>query len=244
MVFQNQILAGSSGAGDDYGEPGGTPSLWLAGDDVNLSGTDVTQWNDKSGNGFDATPTDAGRLAVLDATDSNFNDRPTLFFGGTSYGMAIVGETMGSFMTSATQHEWWFVGMQTASANYGWMLGDSNGYWHFGSYTSGTYEGGDKHVSVTVALSTPTMFQMENGSGGSGNLILRASDGDEHDYGSNLNYAGGSWLGNGVLIAGRGSGYPFTGDIAEILCYASPLTGDDLAETRTYLATKYDMEWS
>ena len=225
--------------------PGGTPILWFAGDDVTLSGTDVTQWNDKSSSGFDATKLAAStNYATLDATDSNFNGKPTLNFPGSSL-YELSGETMGDIMT-ATEFEWWFVGMATFAGAYNYMFGDTSGYWWFGPQTSGLYKGGDQHVEVSLALSTPGMFQLGQGIGGTSNLILRGIDGAEDDYGSNVNYYSGSWLSHGIRIAGRGTtgaSYPFRGDIAEIICYTSPLTGDALTQTKCYLAGKYDMEW-
>jgi hypothetical protein len=44
----------------------------------------VSQWDDKSGNGFDAFPETAGQKPTYDATDSMMNDMPTIGHIGTS----------------------------------------------------------------------------------------------------------------------------------------------------------------
>ena len=218
--------------------------MWFAGDNVTLSGTDLTQWNDKSGNGLNLTKESQfpSNYAQFVASDSNFNDKPTLtFVWGGIY--EVAGQDMSAFMTSEKEFQWFWVGMQTNTGSYKYALGDDSGYCWFGMTTSGTYYGYDTHVEVAVAASTPQMFQLVNGQDGTGNLVLYASNGQLDDYGSQVDYYPDDWFDRNIIqVGGRSSG-GFEGTMAEILCYASPIVDDDLTQTKCYLSGKYDIEW-
>ncbi len=58
-------------------------SMWCRGDDVTLgTGTEVAQWNDKTGNARHFTQATSTKRPLLVATDANFNNQPTLNFDG------------------------------------------------------------------------------------------------------------------------------------------------------------------
>lgn len=64
---------------------GASLALWLDADDastITLNGSDVSQWDDKSGNGRNATQAVAASQPTYAAT--GFNSKPTLQFDGTS----------------------------------------------------------------------------------------------------------------------------------------------------------------
>lgn len=59
----------------------GDLALWLDADDastITLNGSNVSQWNDKSGNGRNATQTAAGNQLTYNATDSMVNNKPSI----------------------------------------------------------------------------------------------------------------------------------------------------------------------
>jgi len=56
------------------------PVLWLRGDTE--TGSPLTLWSDKSGNGNDAAP---GTNPTITATDAAFNNKQTIVFGGSDY---------------------------------------------------------------------------------------------------------------------------------------------------------------
>jgi hypothetical protein len=67
--------------------PSSIPGLtgWWRGDDVTLSGSNVSSWNDKSGNGRHFTQATGANQPLFVASDANFGGQPTLDFNGSTH---------------------------------------------------------------------------------------------------------------------------------------------------------------
>lgn len=73
---------------------GASLALWLDADDastITLNGSDVSQWDDKSGNGRNAVQATAANQPAYSAT--NINGKPALVFNGTSDRMSLTSST-------------------------------------------------------------------------------------------------------------------------------------------------------
>jgi hypothetical protein len=62
----------------------GLVGWYKSGVGITLNGSNVSQWDDSSGNGNHASHATAGAQPLYNATDANFNNQATLTFDGTS----------------------------------------------------------------------------------------------------------------------------------------------------------------
>ncbi|GAB5525033.1 MAG: hypothetical protein Roseis2KO_29050 [Roseivirga sp.] len=213
--------------------------------DLGITGTtNVTQWADQSGNGFNATATTGPELL---STDINFN--PTLQFNGSTEEMQV---TNGIFGTSSFNDVFVYIVNQTntvqsSSVFFETMAGgerfnahlpwsDNNIYYDYGlCCTTGRISAnwgttaGSYHIwtmGASTGTSTPS---------GTNKAIYR--DGSVL---TTNNQSDGSTGNSSNLFIGSGGAANFhAGDVAEMIVFTAVPTAVEKERVETYLAIKY-----
>ena len=220
-------------------------SLWLDGADtgsMTLSGSTITQWNDKSGRGISIPSTGTPTITTV-------NGRSSVSFNGSSYFT-----TNFTALSGVSYVSWIAVANVTnaASANYGTIVGTS--------YASNNYAQNQLYVNQGNLM---IFFRRVSGAANYNTTVALSS-------GSNIlqsitNYTNGNYqlYQNGVASTLQTNGptsaiasetvnltigydlYPgetiLTGTISEILLYTQPLTTDQRQQIEGYLAHKWGL---
>lgn len=220
--------------------------LWLDAADlstITLSGSNVTQWNDKSGNSTILT------VSTGTPTLSQFNTRPSIYFNGASR-MASSNYTG----LQGVRHINWFVVANPTSINlnYGLLIGTN--------YTPGAYSQNDLYV-----LSNSLQLFYRGVSGGAsksvsqsinnGNAMIASSFTNLESGAHGVYYNGTGTTATGGIIGTQDSAtsalyigsdsYPglafITGTISECLLYTRALTTFERQQIEGYLAAKWGL---
>ncbi len=232
--------------------PGGVTSGlrgWYKGNaGVTLVTGVVSQWNDNSGNGFNATQTSTASRPSPNTTGFNYNS--TISFDGVDnyFNMSdLVSSTSTAITTFA-------VARQTATNRdtYGCILvgqtnniGSGGGYGLTASNSGNTAFGFfvrdyfNNFGSAAGTLTVPTIM-CGNWNGTTANNIeysenAASLDTDPYTPGS-VGDNGNSYIGSGI---GSGTDYCFYGDIAEVIVYNVGLNAASTSAVHSYLALKY-----
>jgi hypothetical protein len=236
--------------------------LWFDGADsssMTLSGSSVSQWNDKSGNSFNATQSTGANQPTL--VTNVLNGKSTVRFNGStsylSFGTSqIFDDTLGFTLVVVFKCTATGFGRTIFEANAGnsrWLrnvaaIGDSS----YGDL-SVSANNSDVNVRTGAILSTSTFARVMSVYNGSGNTTPTnysitknntavSSYAAVKDDTNVLALAGSSFVAgtaNKIGIYGDGSSNPFQGDIAEILLYNRGLTSSELAMLSGYLKGKW-----
>ena len=210
------------------------PDMWLDASDaatVTLSGTNVTAWADKSGNGSNAAQVGS------DATRPNYladqqNGRNAIYFDGRDYlGTSFLSATQTTVIVVARVVGGEIIAGARDSANTRSFLGAS-----VGKIRAGV--GNDSHVENTNTWGTAYRCA---GMVYDGTTVALRADGEgiytKAQSGTGANFTRGYYIGGlnsaGSLII------PFTGYVGEVLCWRRKLTGPELAALESYLKTKW-----
>jgi hypothetical protein len=214
--------------------------LWLDAADAStftLSGSTVTQWRDKSGNGANATGSGTPTL-----TQSIQNRLPAIYFNGTSY-------FTGALTNTTNQHSFFSVfRYDTGAPQYARLASfgvngqfdyNNNAYYNL-SYNTGTLAITRSPTETQVTLASPAQNAFHQASIlFTGTLGLYYTDG-----GTNTNSA--AWSANFNYSQYRlGSDQiPFVpqemiGYIAEVIVYATAITTAQRQQVEGYLAWKW-----
>lgn len=205
---------------------------WFRGGDWTLSGSDVTQWTDLSGNGNHVAPSGtaptAGTMAGLDAVH---------FAGASGSGLSL--NPMPSF---SNLHAFAIC----AADNDPPLTNNDAGFWHLGASAQAVYRpfsdgkiyeqtGISARYSFTkpaVDLTETSLYECSASSAGA--FVFRTHGAT---FGSGTDTFGMA----SVLVIGRAqAGNPYyDGKMGEVLLYDAVLTGDDLANVRAYLADRW-----
>ncbi len=213
--------------------------------DLGITGTtNVTQWSDQSGNGFNATATTGPELL---STDINFN--PTLQFNGSNEEMQV---TNGIFGTSTFNDVFVYVVNQTntvqnSSVFFETMAGgerfnshmpwsDNNIYYDYGlcctigrvSANWGTSTG-NYHIwtmGASTGTSTPSGTNKAIYRDGG---VLTTNNQSDGSTGNNSN----------LFIGSAGAANFHAGDVAEMIVFTAVPTAVEKERVETYLAIKY-----
>jgi hypothetical protein len=211
--------------------------LWLDADDsdtITLNGGTVSQWNDKSGNGYNVSQSTASNQPTY--TASALNGKSVVRFDG---GDELNGSaTVVGGSTNRTVFVVFNCNNFGTTPAYGVTLGDStsNGE-SFGvsreiavrvnsGYRTWTTAVDSTHAIVTIVLdgtSTTGLSAWKNGSILTANLTSART----------LNTAAGFIVGNGT------AGGELNGDVAEIIVYNSALSTSDRQSVESYLSIKW-----
>ena len=240
-------------------------TAWYRADDVTRSGTNVTQWNDRSGNGIHMlqyTSSTTGSAATSSpqwvSSDSNFNGQPSINFSAQDGSNFIRFSTVGgpqnsgngttSMYTNGGDQFSMFAVYRAAlstrgSYGYSVVIGDSQGYLWVGPSSNTVFSVGNNTLTQS-GWSRQTTFASHAFNGatsGSANLTLKTTGLSTVNSGSNNAF---SSRGAAMSIGGAVSnGQMFIGHIAECIVYPTALTGDDASKTEDYLAARYDLTW-
>ncbi|MFK5889509.1 MAG: T9SS type A sorting domain-containing protein [Flavobacteriaceae bacterium] len=248
------LLPNNDGINDvDFRDP--TPStppagvagsiLWLRADKDVTGTTSVTNWNDQSGNNFNATATTAPSKI---SNGVNFN--PTVNFNGTNQFMQITGGIFGNAIYTKTwvytvsnthviQNSYMFRENLTGTDFFGPSIpwSDNNLYFDFGADNSTTGN------IVAPWGGTVNTFNLWNF--GVSNNASNPAGANKSMYRDGLRFATNSSLdtniqgNNANFLIGTGANSYHNGEIAEIIVYTSIPTALEQQKIQSYLAMKY-----
>lgn len=207
-------------------------TLWLKSDtgtSSQVDGTAISQWDDQSGNGFNAVQATAAKQPTYRA--SVVNGHPTIRFDGTD---DLMTTTFSS--TLAQPNTVFFVAKINVSGDKAFMDGLSDttramvrefsGAWHY-------YAGGAATVSGGTPDTAWHIFGM-TWDGASSSLDVdgvTVASGDSGTQG-----LGGLTI--GALYAGS---IPFNGDFAEIAVYSDSKTSEEKTNWYNYASSRYNI---
>jgi hypothetical protein len=227
---------------------------------ISLSGSAVTQWNDKSGNGFHVTQ---GTAAQRPSSGINtINSKNVLTYGGNDV------------LKAATASDWIFLHNATGSTVFAVSISDNTAAAEFPIFATST---GSSQVGCgfRIAYDPPLdkFSPFVSTGGGSGTLVSLIAAGGV-TVGTAF-YASGVWDNNNATLANRSkwrqnggaesgsntqddapvSSNPasalligandnsgttgYTGKIAEIILYTGVLSSGDITKVNSYLASKW-----
>jgi len=239
--------------------------LWLDASDtatISLSGNDVTQWNDKSGNSKNVTQSTSARRPSSGI--NTINSKNVVTFGGDD------------LLQAATASDWAFLHNSGGSTVFAVSISDNTAAAEFPIFATST---GSSQVGCGLRISydTPpapfTIGPFVSTGGGSGTLVSLISGGTitagtafytsgiwDNSNGTNANRSlwrqnGGTQFGantqddapvgtdpaNALIIGCNNTAGTtgYTGKIAEILLYSGVLTGTDITNVNSYLSAKW-----
>ena len=212
-------------------------ALWLDGGDKSsmvLSGTTVTTWNDKSGNGLNATATGtptytSNALNGLGAPALNSNAN---YFSTPSFTPSPTTGTPSIFMVM-NQTSYSGAGNSDFFSASNWQVIDLIG--QGGAFNAALTIGGSSQtpINATTTHNNPTLLSIvvSSASGGVGyaNGTYTASTGS----------AGGSLAGSYVYYVGGGPG--FIGFVYELIIFNNTLSTSQRQQVEGYLASKWGL---
>lgn len=227
---------------------------------ITASGGDVSQWNDKSTNGYHFTQ--ATGAAQPKTGTRTINSKNTLDFDGSSDFMSIASSTSYfNFIHSSTGATIFFVGEVDTISSYGTIFTNNNG----GSSVPGVFYAVEQSASKiehylsgsslnnvayilegAITNGTPfyTTAKFDGGNATAANRIKQSMNGGAF-VGSNTNTSAATSNNAGHdLHLGRQSttaGSYYNGKIAEIIIYSGILSGSDITANQSYLAAKWGL---
>jgi hypothetical protein len=220
-------------------------ALWLDAADtttLTLSGSNVTAWADKSGNGRNAVGTTSN--PTYNAT--GFNSRPTVTFSNNLL-------TSSNWSLAPNRQFAWFVVVHLTSLANIWQrilisasVGYPNGYLGTHSNTSNIL-GIAGSTTVTAPIATGTLspqlvtYLFGTSELSSNTSAVSVNGGTFSTLGGNTGAIGT----NGLIIGtdtGGGLGDRFLGNLSEVICYNSTVTQPQRQQTEGYLAWKWGLQ--
>lgn len=211
--------------------PLGDMALWLRADSLGLltNGAGVASWPDWSGFNNDATQPNISLQPVLIVSD--VNGQPAVRFDGTNDFLSLP-----NFLSSASEGEL-FIVWKAASAN----PGVSRGGLLLGP-TGSQYPAADGSIIEDFGTATPVdipkplqplnQFNLYEVSANENSWMARLN-GTTLYASNNTGFAASS-----LPLIGQ-SGFPFAGDIAEIIVFTRVLSDDERQVVATYLNARY-----
>lgn len=217
------------------------PVVWLDGADASSMtiATTISQWNDKSGHGFNAVQASAGLQPAL--LSPVLNNRTAVSFGGAQ-GMSIPAVSLSTFIM-------FFVFRATA-----------NGFLYEQSVDSNANNGGYMYTDTTQTVRVNRIggasnrnFNANWGLGNTWRIVAHSFGGSNVENRLMVNNAyqsitdfvttadpGTSTVTDTLFLASRNNASVFlTGDIAEILVYSPILAQDRVNIVNAYLNQKW-----
>lgn len=236
-------LGGLSRAGAQVPTDGLT--LWLKGDTgVTLNGQTVAVWADQSGQGHDATQTNAPNQPLL--IQSGLGKPAVRFDGATDFlnfsvpinyldslSIILVANNTSAAQNGGSAYSDCPAIFWNETASWGWVfLGvfQTNVNWRFGTTTSGNNCRYARPASIGSAHTLTTLIKNADVE----TLYVDRAEALRLEY---KNYPLAGVADNGYL--GRGSSTYFAGEILEVLVYTRALSEADRQAVETYLHGKY-----
>jgi hypothetical protein len=227
--------------------------LWLDAADtttVDLSGTMVTQWRDKSGNGRNTSSvTGTPQLSLA----GGFGSLPTIYFGANTAftgPISYTGTTLTAFVvarinTSGTGIRFFTLG-QSGRNDFDRVsdivvLTTGNTTAELGWYRNYAGTNGTGSANVTTIYNSPFLYSL-NVNGSTGVIVLNGGTTSSGTTSGSFGYSTYA-VAAGLFTAGIGS-YLTNGFIAEILLYNASLTTTQRQQIEGYLAMKWGLQSS
>ena len=237
-------LAGAVTAGNHYATPQGiadylTPTdglkLWLKGDgklQTRTSGSDtfVTSWRDSNGSNYALTQSTEGNQPKL---VTGFNNKPMVYFNGTTYLDNATILTGANFATSSTSI---FIvyGLNGTQINYGILMNSNIGSWW-------CYNGGAGYFGL---FTTPRFEAYPATMPTTGNHLIAITAGANYNVtldGTDLGSQAYSWNLGSTLTLGKTDTIGLDGYVAEMLIYNKILSDAEITLVEEYLNNKYGL---
>ena len=211
-------------------------ALWLDGADtrtLTLSGSNVTQWNDKSGNSNNAVGTvaptyDAATKYVLFSGSLQHFTLPngTFPFGNTPYSIFVV-----AYTRNAANPQWLLAGgTQTTNQGLGLLFYTVNAVWH--SWWINEYR-----VDNSIVNNTPAVINISYGTVRrtivNGGTVTTNTPGAVRASPNTPNYIG--------RVIGPTNAENFNGGLAECIVFNSDVTTSQRRQVEGYLARKWGL---
>lgn len=221
-------------------------SLWLDGADrssIALSGSNVTSWIDKSGNGRNATSVNSPTI-----TTGALNGQSVISFGGTPYMTTTLSlgttQALTLFTVARPGSLGGFQSVVSINANGAtrpfnlMMYATDVGYWIFSGGTGAT----DGNVSTLLSSTSRYDINANYWSPGSPNGTTQVNI-NGTAYASSTN-APSSLSSTRTLLVAAAQGLieRWTGNIAEIILYSATLTTQERQQVEGYLAWKWGLQ--
>lgn len=217
-------------------------ALWLDAADastITLNGSTVSQWNDKSGNGRNATQATAANQPTYNPT--GFSGKPSLVFDGVNDDLrptapdgntfAVYWVGFGSTNVTTPAQPWFNAPFFSKVFRVGGLFKSGAS----GQFQVGDYDGADKSVVVPYVFNTPAIFEASKGSG----LLTARLNGDV----SNTTSIGNSGGFPGIKL---GTNYNDTifleHTVGEYVHCNEPLSTTDRQKLEGYLAWKWGLQ--
>ncbi|HHP7242736.1 MAG TPA: DUF2341 domain-containing protein [Cyclobacteriaceae bacterium] len=212
---------------DDLGStgPGGVGNfenniLWLRADNFN------TIWADTSGNNYDATVINNPMLV---ASNTNFNNQPTVTFDGSSDAFDI-----DPFVSGVSDYDVYLV-YETANTNAqeifstdgGLVLGHELGF----GYTD---DGGDKGTEFAGTSASIYQYSLQSGTS---NAVMRINGTDDNTS----TYTQTDITANSFIGSSTAPDNYFDGDLAEVIFYNTVLNSAQRKIIENYLSSRYNI---
>ena len=230
-----------------------TTELWLDGSDastITLNGSVVSQWNDKSGNGRNATQGDNAKRPTY--ISNSINGRSTLDWDGTDDSMEITGAvstTLNTILSNDDTHSIAILLEADVISNSPVILHVPEGSWEFlievnstggGLYWGYTTSNFRTYSTGTFAsITKPTFFVLTKSD---------SSTGDAYSAGSLVSSYSGTlgatptMTSNFVIGSYSSSSFNFNGRIAEIIISKETWDTETRQRVEGYLAHKWGRE--
>lgn len=240
------------------GDPGGVDgslALWLKADAGITGSSNITEWADQSGNGYDAEDASSTTRPNLETATINYNDAVNFdgtdeYLQGTSGGyshevfMVLMPDADVTY-ASSSQVPYTLDAANPSSAAAWLGLGSgtsglSNEVIYYGAGGSTEWRRGETSTSTTYSQNEPFLLSMtNNNSSSSTSLYVNATQIDNTTgSGSYENAESNRQYRVGGNIHNWGGSY-FNGQIAEVVSYSSTLTTANRNKVQSYLSMKY-----
>jgi hypothetical protein len=224
---------------------------------ISLSGSAVTQWNDKSGNAFNLTQGTAARRPTSGV--NTLNSKNVITFDGndvlqaaTASNWTFLNNSGGATVFMAAYYDTSAVqtmifdtsGSTTGAVGVTTFRGSSDKFGAFVAYgTGGQYVSLDSNLqTLTDATASYWSMKLDNSNATAANRIkVRLNGGAEQGANTYTNSPSASAPAQALLLGSydTAGSQGFQGRIAEIIMYSGILSAGDISSVNSYLASKW-----
>lgn len=231
----------------------GDARLWLRADlGITLNDADVSGWADQSGEGNDLSQGTAADQPVYNASDADYNGRPSVEADGVSEYLLGSGSTLVS-AASGTDTPWTVIlaghveDTDATMALYSWGTSTGANGWHYvGSQTAGEVTAsrraddtvGNVNQSGSTAVNAACVFSTVF----TGTAVSTYVNGTVDIDGAAQDVGAVSCDQFALFARARSTPSFFaTGTIAEVVVYAGALSDADRTTVENYMAARYGL---